>query len=568
MADICECGEQSMRKKLNYITAIKFLQIYMKKHMSNFLRFYMGWLFDTILSVVMPVLFGIMIDRIVYKQNLTLFFQLSGMYVVLAVFSCILYLFIYAQHHYLLNMFTLDIKLDIFRHLMKCKTEYLEDMSSGDISTLLEQDSSECMHFMIRNVIHQINRILHIIVILTYLCRIDVRLGVFAMLVAPLSVFINTKYGKKIREYGDKSREYYGTYISWIFEILSALKDIRVLGAQQHVENTFEKCHREVYGVEQKSGMDTFKAGQLTSFLALIIRLTIFTFAGYLAAQEQLTIGVLTVVISFYNSLTGLVETVSSSYLDGLHRISMIQRIYDFLQAPTEGNDNVQNALTITHGNIEFQHLDFAYSNGIPILSDITLKIPAGERIAITGESGSGKTTLAYLLIGFYRPRSGTILIDSQDISKCTLNSIRNQIGLVAQDVLIFPGTIRENIKLGQPKATEDQIISVCKQAELWDVIQSLPAGLDTFIGIHGSDLSGGQKQRIAIARIYLRNPRIIIFDEATSALDAETEFEIHNAWNKVLAGRTSIIITHRESTLMHCDRVAAIRKGKLCYQK
>lgn len=554
-----------MNKKLNYRTAILFLSKYIKKHRSNFIRFYLGWLFDNILAVIMPVLFGIMIDEIVYKQNVPLFLKLSGMYVVLAIFSCILYFFIYAQHHYLMNMYTLDIKLDLFRHQMKCKAEYLIDMSAGDISTLLQRDSNECMHFIIRNVIHQINRILSILLIIAYLCKIDIKIGLLAMTAAPLSVFINTAFGRKIREYGSKERQHYGAYISWVYEILSALKDIRVLGADEHVKDKFGEYHKDIYGMEKKSGMASFAAQKFIDFTALVIRLSIFTFAGYLASKGEITIGVLTVILSFYSQLTSALGSAGSSYLDAQHRISLIQKIYDFLNIPTETDQGRQNELMVKNGTIIFEHLTFAYKNNIPILSDISLTLHAGERIAVTGESGSGKTTLAYLLTGFYEPRQGSIQIDGQKLSECSLRSIRSQIGLVAQDVLIFPMTIRDNIRLGNPMATEEQIKEVCIQAELWNTIQKLPQGLDTIIGMNGNDLSGGQKQRIAIARIYLKNPQIIIFDEATSSLDSESEAEIHNAWNKVLTGRTAIIITHRKSTLIHCDRIITIRKGKIC---
>ncbi len=555
------------KNKLNYRTAIYFLFKYMKKYMDNFFRFYIGWLFDNVLSIVMPILFGIMIDQIVYKQNVPLFLKLSGMYMVLAIFLCILYFFIYAQHHYLINMFTLDIKLDIFRHLLKCRAEYLTDASSGDINALLEQDSNECMHFMIRNVIHQINRIFRILFILFYLFKIDMRIGIFAMLAAPLSVFINTRFGKKIREYGDKKREFYGIYISWVFEILTALKDIRILGARQHVIDTFKERHKDIYAMERQSGLTAYRAEKFTNLISLVIRLTIFSFSGYLAAHGQLTIGMLTIIISFYDSLTENISSVSNSYLDGLHRIALIQKIYRFLEAPAEDDDRRNKTLKVSRGDIEFSHISFAYRDGRPILSDVSVKINPGERLAITGRSGSGKTTLAYLLIGFYQAQSGEILVDGQRLSECSLKSIRSQIGLVAQDILIFPGTIRDNIRLGSPKAADKQIIEVCRLAGLWDVIKALPDGLDSLIGMNGNDLSGGQKQRIAIARIYLRNPKIIIFDEATSALDSETELEIHNAWQKALAGRTSIIITHRSSTLLHCSRVIKIEKGNICCQ-
>lgn len=554
-----------MNESLSYFGAIKFLSKYIKKYKGRFAKFYFGWLFDTVLSNVMPVLFGVMIDEIVYKQNVPLFLKLSGAYVVLAVLSCALYFYIYQQHHYLMNMYTLDIKLDVFKHMLKCDAEYLSDMSTGDISTLLQRDSNECMHFIIRNVIHLINRVISVIIIPVWLCKINLAVGLFAMVAAPVSVFINTKFGKKIREYGEEERRVYGVYMGWVYEILSAVKDIRILGAKGHVCNKFEEYHKDIYGVERKSGLSTFAAEKLIELVTLIIRLSIFVFAGYLAAKGQITIGTLTVIISFYGEFTFKITGVGNAYLDGRHRTAVIQRIYDFLHAPTEEAFDGEKELVVTDGEVEVENLGFSYRNGAKVLADINLRINAGERIAITGESGSGKTTLAYLLIGFYRAGSGEIYIDGQRLSECSLRSLRNQVGLVAQDVLIFPGTIRENIKLGNRRATNEELEAACKQAKLWEVIESLPEGLDTIIGTAESDLSGGQKQRIAIARIYLKNPKIIIFDEATSALDAETEKEIHDAWNKVLKGRTAIIITHRESTLKYCDRVIRLEGGRIC---
>lgn len=557
-----------MNNKLNHLSAIRFLFPYMKGHLSIFVRFYLGWLFDTILSIVMPILFGIMIDQIVYQNNLPLFFKLSGMYVVLAVFLCILYLFIYAQHHYLINMFTLNIRMDVFRHLHNCNAEYLSNMSSGDINTLLEQDCSECMHFLIRNVIHPANRFLSLAITLIYLYMIDFRIGIFATLTAPLSVCINTRLGKLIRARSDRQRETYGNYAGWLFEILGAIKDIKVLGAEKHTEHTFQGFHRDICKEEKKVALTSYTAGKLTELVSLLIRLCIYGFAGYLAFNGSLTIGVLTIVLSFYSSLTNKISILSSSYLDGLQRLARIQRIHDFLRTPAEKNMTKPRSLNIRSGNIELRHLHFSYKDSSPLLSEVNLTIHSGQRIAIIGESGIGKSTLAYLLLGFYQPTEGEIYVDGQKLSDCSLPSIRSQIGLVAQDVLIFPGTIRENLMLNLRNLTDEELLTACKHAGLHEFISRLPDGLDTLIGTDGKDLSGGQKQRISIARIYLRNPKIIIFDEATSALDTETEKEIHLAWNKALLGRTSIIITHRCSTLLHCDRIAVLEKGKLCYQK
>ncbi|GHV12993.1 sugar ABC transporter ATP-binding protein [Clostridia bacterium] len=551
-------------KKLNYFTAIKFLSKYILKHKKNFIMFYLGWLFDTVLSIAMPILFGIMIDEIVYYQNVDVFIKIALVFVTLSVFSCVMYFLIYAQHHYLMSMYTFDIKKDVFDHLQKADAEYMSEASTGDIISTLQWYSTECMHFVIRNIIHLFNAIISIIAVAFYLFVIDWKIGLVALLIAPLNVFVNARFGKKIRNYGDSQREYYNGYISWVFEILSSLRDIRMLGAQKKTDKTFEENHQKMFSVNIKSGISSLTAENIIAFVQLGVQLIIFTLAGLLAANGNVTVGLLTVIVAFYGELSGRFRQVSNNYLDAQNRVSYIQRIYDFMNSPTEDNWNGAENLNITSGQIKFENIAFAYQKSNAVLNDFNLVINPGERFALVGKSGCGKTTLAYMLIGFYRPQAGQIEIDGQNLSGCSLKSIRQSIGLIQQDVLIFDGTIKENILLGNKKAGDDEIKAVCIQAGLWDFIETLPNGIDTAIGTNGAGLSGGQKQRVAIARIYLKNPKIIIFDEATSSLDSETEIAVHEAWQKVLSGRTAIVIAHRQSSVMLCEKAGIIENGKI----
>jgi len=553
-----------MANKLNYFTAIRFLSKYIGKHKRNFIMFYLGWFFDMIITIAIPIMFGVMIDEIVYYQNLETFFEISLVFVVMSLFSCILYFFIYAQHHYLMSMYTFDIKRDIFEHMQKSNAEYMADLSTGDIIAVLQSYSGECMHFVIRNIIHHANNIIIIIAVAIYMFLISWQIGLFVLFAAPISVFINAKFGKKIRTYGDRQREYYGGYISWVFEVLSALRDIRMLGAQQKINKTFEENHRKMFSVNIKAGVSTITANSIIRFTSLVIQLAIFSFAGYLALNNNMSIGLLTIILAFFALLTQRIDWASSSYLDAQNRISFIQHIYDFMNLPTEDEWKGKGQLEITQGNIAFNNIQFTYNESREILNEFNLDIKAGEHFALVGRSGCGKTTLAYMLLGFYRPLQGEIIIDGQKLSECSLKSIRQNIGLVAQDVLVFDGSIKANILLGNKKATDNEIISACKQSGLWALIEELPNGLDTIIGTQGIGLSGGQKQRIAIARIYLKNPKIIIFDEATSSLDSETEEMVHDAWKSVLEGRTSIVIAHRQSSVMLCDKAGILEAGKI----
>ena len=228
-----------------------------------------------------------------------------------------------------------------------------------------------------------------------------------------------------------------------------------------------------------------------------------------------------------------------------------------------EKNREGKDVLDVKKGKIEVENLDFSYDKNL-VLNNFNCCINAGERMAIVGKSGCGKSTLANLLLGYYLPQNGSIKIDGKNLIECSLESIRNEIGVVQQNVFLLDGTIRENLLLGQDYMDDDKILQGCKQAGLSNLIDKLPKGIDTVIGSNGILLSGGEKQRLAIARIYLRNPKIIVFDEATSALDAETEKLIHREWENVLVGRTSVIIAHRLSSVLHCDRVLLIENGKV----
>lgn len=551
-------------KKLNYFSAVKFLFKYIRRHIKNFIMFYFGWFFDMLLGIVMPILFGIMIDEIVYHQNLDSFLRISLVFVVMSLFSCVLYFLIYAQHQYLMSMYVYDIQRDIFRHLQKCDAEFLTDAKTGDIITTVQHYARECMHFVIRNVIHITNGCIRLILLIVYIFIISPWIGLLMFAVVPVSVVVNWKFGKKIRGYSSEQREYYGGYISYMYEVLTALRDIRLLGAVRKVNHDVTRRHRKMFEVNIKSGVSTITAQNIISGVNLISKLAIFALTAYLVSAGEMTVGLLTIVITFFTTLTSEVRYVSNNYLDAQNRVGYIQRIHDFMNSPAEDNRTGKDTLSVSNGEIIAENISFAYQKSGDILRGFNLHIHAGERIALCGKSGCGKTTFGYMLLGFYRAQSGNISIDGQNLAECELMSIRENIGMISQDVLLFDRSIKENILLGKPGASDVEVISSLQKAGIWEYISGLPDGINTVIGSSGVGLSGGQKQRIAIARIYLRNPSIIIFDEATSSLDSETEKQIHEAWEAVLKGRTSIIIAHRQSSVMLCDRAVIMENGRI----
>lgn len=553
-----------MRNKLGYFQCVKFLLPFLKSMRVQCVMFYIGCLFETIAAVIGTLLFGTMIDQIVYYKDISLFFQIGIIFFVLTVFECVIWYFTYETYSYIWNKLNYNVRIRLFKHIQKIEAEDMASQNYGDVMVMIRWYTMDCVHFFVRDIVHNVNNYIRIVACMIFLFLIHPVIGLSMIFMVPASVFISMKFGKKARKASTENKELYGGYVSWLMEIFNAFKELRFLGAENRVKRMFKEKQQELIDTDIKVSVSHVKAEQFLGLSNTIFLLILYGILAFLTLRSSLMIGSVVVTLTYFTVLTSAFKNVSQSYMNAQGRIALIQRHYNFLNLPTVKDWFGTKELDDVQGRIDIQDLNFAYKECESVIKDFNLSIKEGEKLALVGESGCGKSTLAYMLIGFYKANHGNILLDGCPLESYSIDSVRKNIGLVQQDALIFDGTIRENIIVGRPAATEKEILQACEAAGLNRILEDMENGLETVLGYDGRELSGGEKQRIAIARVYIKDPKIIIFDEATSALDSETEEHIHKEWDKVLKGRTSIIIAHRQSSVMRCDRMAIMAEGKI----
>lgn len=549
-----------MKNKFGYFDAISFLQPYIKPFRANFSMFFTGILFQRLLEAIMPILFGVMIDQILYAKNLQAFFSVSIVFAVLTIFACLLYFFIYAQHHYLMSMYVFGIQKELFSQAQRMQTEARIKQNSGEMTELIGYHARECMHFVIRDVIHFSLGLLKTLLILIYLFLLSPAIGGLMLLFAPLHGAVTLSLGKHIKKEAAEERKLHGVFLGYLFEIFAGIKEIRLQRAKQQVRKKVKTQIKNNHRARMRTQYTTLHVDSLIKGINLVMQLVLFYVAADLARKGQITVGLIMVVFTYFETLKSQFVYTANTIMNGQMRTAYIKQMRDFLSLPREDEDG-KPALKISSGQVSFSSVFFAYEKRV-VLENFSLHINPNEIIGIVGKSGVGKSTIAYLLAGFYTPQKGSILIDGQDISSYSLASLRKQVGFVMQEAYIEKETLRENLRLGKRNATDRELIDALKKAGLRDMLKQLDMTIET------DSLSGGEKQRIAMARIYLRDPKILILDEATSALDKKIEQEILTAWQEVLRNKTVFVISHRWETVAFCNRIIFLENGIIREEK
>ncbi len=459
------------------------------------------------------------------------------------------------------------MRSDLFSHIEKLPISFFDNNETGKIMTRMTSDLFDVVELAHHGPENVIITSVSVIISFAYLMSIDVWLSLILLVCVPLLIIVSSVLRKKMRTAFKKRRES-NAVINAALE--SSISGVRVTKAFTNSEKEIEKFSKGNIQFVNNSRMAYKAMGQFhseTTFITDIFNVVILIAGGLFLYGGRINFGDYSAFIVSVNLFINPVNTLirfMESFQDG---VTGFERFMEIMSIEPEKDSDTARGVNRVEGNIEFKEVTYGYGDGDNVLKSISFKIDKGETFALVGPSGGGKTTICHLIPRFYDVREGQILIDGIDINDITRETLRKNIGIVQQDVYLFNSSIKENILYGRLDATDDEVIEAAKRANIHDYVMTLPDGYDTVIGERGVKLSGGQKQRLSIARVFLKNPPILILDEATSALDNATEIMIQQSLDELCRGRTTLVVAHRLSTVKNADEIAVVSGGKICEQ-
>jgi subfamily B ATP-binding cassette protein MsbA len=461
-----------------------------------------------------------------------------------------------------------DLREKMYDKIISLPISYYSEKRKGDVMARMLGDVNEVQNsfFMVLELI--VKEPLTIIFAIIAMMRISLELTLFVFIFIPISGFIISKIGKSLKSKSQNAQKENGFLISIVEESLGGLKVVKSYNSEGYFKTIFNDSIDRLLRLNNSIGKKNNLASPMSEFMGIVTIAILLWYGGNLVLVDKTLNGALFIVYLglAYNILTPAKSISKASYAvkNGL---AAAERVFEILEVENTIT-NKENAINKDTFNdkISIENINFSYADE-NVLKNFSLEIPKGKTVALVGQSGSGKSTIANLLTRFYDVQEGTVKIDGIDIKDMTLHSLRDLMGLVTQDSILFNDTIKNNIRLGKQDATDEEIIAALKIANAYEFVKDLPNGIETNIGDAGGKLSGGQKQRLSIARAVLKNPPIMILDEATSALDTESEKFVQVALENMMQNRTSIVIAHRLSTIQKADKIVVMQKGKIVEQ-
>lgn len=559
----------SDKKKLKRLNSLKYIISEIILPRKKILLFGLGLIvINRLAGLVLPGSSKYLIDNVIANENYDLL-QTILIVVLAAVivqsatsFSLVRLLSVEAQH--LISL----LRAQIQRHILFLPVKYFDNTKSGVLVSRIMTDPEGVRNLVGTGLVQLFGGLLTSIISLVILLNINLNMTLLA--IGPLILFgiVTMKAFGFIRPLFRKRGEINADVTGRLTESLGGIRVIKGFNAEKQETSIFETGVERIFLNVKKSLTATSLVTSVATLLMGIATIAIMAYGGKLIIDGELSAGDFVAFVLYLGFLIAPVIQMSNIGSQMTEAFAGLDRMDEIFQMEKEDQDKDRNiSLNSITGNIRYEKVNFSYEEGTKILHDVSFDAPAGSVIALVGSSGSGKTTIAGLAASYFKPDSGTIYIDDQDLSKVTLDSYRSRLGVVLQDDFLFEGTIRENILFPRPDATEEQVINAVNAAYVNEFSDRFEEGLDTLIGERGVKLSGGQRQRVAIARAILADPKILVLDEATSNLDTESEKYIQQSLEKLMKNRTTFVIAHRLSTIRQASQILVIEDGKIAEQ-
>ena len=459
----------------------------------------------------------------------------------------------------------IDIRSAVYEKLQRLSVSFYDKNKTGTIMSYVTNDVSALQAAMVQNTIDMITEGSVLIGSITAMVYLDWKLTLFTFCTFPFVLWLMDFFGKRIRKSGRRIQECTADITSILQETVSSARVIKSFVREDYEIERFCNQNFANFRANMKNAQLMALLTPVIEFVAAIGVTAIIWYGGHGVINGDLTAGSLVAFLVYAVNISNPVKRLTRVVGSIQKALAAAQRVFDVLDMKEEiAEIPGAKALPQIEGSVEFKDVSFAYDKGEPVLKDVSFKAEPGEVIAIVGPSGAGKSTIANLLPRFYDTTSGSISIDGNNIAEVKVASLREQVGIVPQETVLFNGSLYDNILYGRLEATREEVEAAAKAANAHNFIMEFPNGYETMLGDRGLNLSGGQRQRIAIARAILKNPRVLVLDEATSALDTESERIVQEALDRLMVGRTSFVIAHRLSTIKNADKILVLQRGRI----
>lgn len=461
-----------------------------------------------------------------------------------------------------------DVRSRAFSHLQEVPVSYMDASQPGDVLSRIVTDVSQFSDGLLMGFTQLFTGVVTIFGTIGFMLSISVKISLLVIVLTPISLFVASFIaGRTFRMFKEQS-EKRAEMTSLVEELVGNQKLVQAFHYEERAEKRFEKVNEEL----RVCGIKALFFSSITNPSTRFVNGLVYTGVGIMGAftvlSGKMTVGQLTSFLNYANQYTKPFNEISGVAAELENALACANRIFDFIDTPAEKPDekdavNMESA----KGEVELTNLSFSYQPEIPLLQNINIHVKPGQKIAIVGPTGCGKTTVINLLMRFYDPQKGQIIVDEQPVMKITRDSLRKNFGMVLQDTWLQAGTIRENIAYGKPEASLEEVMEAAKKAHAHSFIRRMPKGYDTVISEGGGNISQGQKQLLCIARVMLMHPSVLILDEATSSIDTRTEIKVQKAFEELMEGRTSFIVAHRLSTIQEADLILVMKDGNIIEQ-